>query len=247
MLIGSLMFSPALLILGLPARSTWILLAISALAEALYFIVLSFAYDDADFSLVYPLARGSAPALLALWSVLFLGERPTPGGLVGLAIIVAGLLIVGGSNWIEQNGHPHWRGILPALFLALLISVYSVLDGAAVKHTEPFAYAALIYFVSSVYMTPFILRRHPWAELKQELAAHGWRLALIGALIVTAYFMALIAYRISFVSYAGAIREVGVVMGAIAGWQLLGEKFGGLRVAGAVIIFAGIVVIALFG
>ena len=70
---------------------------------------------------------------------------------------------------------------------------------------------------------------------------------LIGALIVTAYLLALWAYRISTVGYAGAIREVGVVMAAFAGWQLLGEPFGRWRVTGAVVIFAGIVVIALFG
>src|SRR5574341_2464532 len=80
MLIGSLLFLPALLFIGLPAHSTWILMFISALAEAAYFIVLSFAYGDADFSLVYPMARGSAPALIAVWSVLFLGEQLTHGG-----------------------------------------------------------------------------------------------------------------------------------------------------------------------
>jgi drug/metabolite transporter (DMT)-like permease len=256
MLIGSALFLPVLLVTGLPARSTWVLLLISALAEAAYFIVLSFAYGDAEFSLVYPVARGTAPALIAVWSVLFLHEKLTPHGVLGLVVIVAGLMIVGGSNWLQIEGQPQagppparpgWRGIGPALLIALLISVYSVLDGAAVKLTTPFAYAALIYLVSSLYMTPFIVRRHGWQQLGDEFSAHGWRLAGIGALIVTAYFMALLAYRIAFVSYAGAIREVGVVMGAIAGWQFLGEKFGGVRVLGAVVIFAGIVVIALFG
>jgi len=249
MLIGSALFLPVLFFLGLPARATWVLLFISALAEAAYFIVLSFAYNDADFSLVYPLARGAAPALIAVWSVLFLREILTPGGVLGLVVIVVGLLIVGGSNWLQLDGRaaPHWRGLWPALLVAVLISIYSVIDGAAVKHTGPFSYAALIYFVSSIYMTPFIVRRHGWQNLKNEFVAHGWQLLAIGALIVTAYLMALWAYRIASVSYSGAIREVGVVMGAFAGWQLLGEKFGGVRVTGAVVIFAGILVIALFG
>jgi drug/metabolite transporter (DMT)-like permease len=247
MLIGSILFLPALFILGLPARATWLLLFISALAEAAYFIVLSFAYDDADFSLVYPLARGAAPALIAVWSVLFLHENLTTGGILGLVIIVLGLMIVGGSNWLHVDGKIHLHGILPALVVAVLISIYSVIDGAAVKHTGPLSYAALIYFVSAMYMTPVIIRRHGWQNLKNEFAAHGWKLLVIGALIVSAYLMALWAYRIASVSYSGAIREVGVVMGAFAGWQFLGEKFGGVRVAGAVVIFGGILVIALFG
>jgi len=247
MLIGSLLFLPALFFTGLPARVTWMLLLVSAFVEAAYFIILAYAYDDADFSLVYPLARGAAPALIAVWSVLFLGERLTAGGIAGLVVIIAGLMIVGGSGAFHLNGKPHWRGILPALLLALCISIYTVIDGAAVKVTSPLAYAALIYLVSSLYMTPFIVRRYGLPRLRQEFKANGWRLLGIGLLIQGAYFLALLAYRLAHVSYSGAIREVGVVMGAIAGWQFLGEKFGAARVAGAVVIFGGILMIALFG
>jgi drug/metabolite transporter (DMT)-like permease len=247
MLIGSLLFLPVLFFTGLPARVTWVLLLASALVEAVYFIVLAYAYDDADFSLVYPLARGAAPALIAVWAALFLREQLTSGGMVGLIVIVAGLLVVGGSGALHLNGRPHWRGIVPALFLALCISIYTVIDGAAVKLTTPVSYAALVYLGGAMYMTPFVVRRHGWAKLKSEFLASGWRLAAIGALIVVGYFMALLAYQIAHVSYSGAIREVGVVLGAFAGWQFLGEKFGGWRAAGAVVIFAGILIIALLG
>jgi drug/metabolite transporter (DMT)-like permease len=247
MLVGSAIFLPVLFFTGLPAHVTWIMMFASAFMEAAYFVVLAFAYNDADFSLVYPLARGSAPALIALWSVLFLREQLTAGGVVGIVILIAGLLIVGSSGWFRLDGRPHWRGILPALVVALCISVYTVIDGAAVKLTSPFAYAPLIYLVSCAYMTPFIVSRHGWTSLKEEFRTHGRRLALIGALIVTAYFMALLAYRISAVSYAGGIREVGIVMGAFAGWRFLGEKFGGWRIFGSIVIFAGILMIAVFG
>lgn len=247
MMVGSLIFLPVLFFVGLPLRLTWIMLLISAAVEASYFILLPYAYEDADFSLVYPLARGAAPALIAVWSVLFLREHLTPGGLAGLLIIILGLLVVGGSGWLLSNGKPHWRGIIPALVLALCISIYTVIDGAAVKLTSPVGYAALIYFVSSLYMTPFIVRRYGWRRLTDEFKINGKRLVLIGLLIQAAYLLALLAYRLSHVSYSGAIREVGVVMGAFAGWRYLGEKFGAARLVGSVVIFAGIVMIALLG
>jgi drug/metabolite transporter (DMT)-like permease len=247
MLAGSLLFLPVLFLTGLPAHVTWAFMLVSALVEATYFIVLAYAYEDADFSLVYPLARGTAPGLIGVWAVLFLHERLTAGGVLGIAILIIGLMIVGGSGWLRADGRPQWRGIAPALFLALCISIYTAIDGAAVKLTSPFSYAALIYFVSATYMTPYIVRRHGWPRLKQEFRVHGARLVLIGVLIVVAYLMALWAYRISTVGYAGAIREVGVVMGAFAGWQLLGEDFGRARVIGAVVIFIGILVIAVLG
>jgi drug/metabolite transporter (DMT)-like permease len=37
------------------------------------------------------------------------------------------------------------------------------------------------------------------------------------------------------------------VFGAFAGWWFLKEKMGGMRVLGAAVIFAGILVIAMFG
>lgn len=247
MMVGSLILLPVLFFVGLPLRTTWIMLLISAAVEAAYFIILPYAYEDADFSLVYPLARGAAPALIAVWSVLFLNERLTSGGIAGLVIIIVGLLIVGGSGWLLSNGKPHWRGILPALLLALCISIYTVIDGAAVKMTSPLGYAALIYFVSSLYMTPFIARRYGWERLKQEFKLNGSRLLAIGILIQAAYFLALLAYRLSYVSYSGAIREVGVVMAAFAGWRFLGEKFGFTRLIGSIVIFAGILLIAFLG
>ncbi len=252
-LIGSAAFLPALFFTGLPARQTWMLLIISVLVEAAYYIVLSAAYNDSDFSLVYPLGRGAAPALIAVWSVVFLRERLTAGGLLGLLVIILGLLIVGAGNLIramsDARGRqsPHLRAVLLALLLALLISIYSVIDGAAVKQTGALAYATLVFFLSPILTTPLILRRYGWPRLRAELAAHRLRLIGIGILTVTSYLMALLAYSIARVSYSGAIREVSVVLGAFAGWRFLGEKLGGVRLFGALIIFSGIVVMTMFG
>lgn len=131
-LIGSLFFLPALFFTGLPARETWGLLLVSVIAEVGYYVLLSMAYNDDDFSLVYPMARGAAPALIATWSVLFLRETLSIGGMIGLTVIVLGLLIVGGSNVVarsfatsEAKQSPHLRGILIALIIALIISIYS--------------------------------------------------------------------------------------------------------------------------
>lgn len=53
-----------LLFIGLPPRSMWLFAVVSMSLEAVYFILLSSAYTDNDFSLVYPIARGTAPAFL---------------------------------------------------------------------------------------------------------------------------------------------------------------------------------------
>ena len=85
---------------------------------------------------------------------------------------------------------------------------------------------------------------------KQFAAAwNGPRLPLILAAVlgVVAYLLALIAYTFAPLSYSGAIREVSVVIGAFLGWQFLEEKMGGDTCAWLDVIFAGILIIAVFG
>lgn len=246
-LAGSALFLPVLLYTGLPARETWNLLVASVSLEVVYYGLLSYAYNDSDFSLIYPLARGTAPAMIALWSILFLGELPTPGGLAGLIIIIIGLIMVGSSGLMVSQDKPHLKGIFLALVIALLISMYSVIDGAAVKMTAAFPYAILVFFLAPVITSPMVIRRYGWQNLFSSWNMNRGRLFAIGLLTILAYLLALTAYSIAPVSYSGAIREVSVVLGAFAGWKILGESMGKQRLLGSVVIFIGILVIAIFG
>lgn len=246
--IGGLLFLPVLLFTGLPAREVWPALAASLILETVYFILLSSAYADYDFSLIYPMARGTAPAFLAIWSITFLREQPTLGGSIGLGMIVIGLLVIGSSALKLDGGpRPHLRGILTALAVALVISAYTAVDGSAVKHTSALAYATTIFVFLPFLTTPLSISRYGWPRLREAWTRERLILVVVGVLGVLAYLCALIAYKIAPIGYAGAIREMSVVIGALAGWRWLGEKMGIQRVIGAVIIFGGILTIALFG
>jgi len=237
-----------LLFVGLPPRSMWIFAIVSMTLEAIYFILLSNAYTDNDFSLIYPIARGTAPAFLMAWSVLFLHEKLTTGGIVGIIMIVCGMIVIGATSLIQARGSRlHVKGILTALTVALIISLYTLIDGTAVKNGSPLSYALTMFMLVPVITTTYNLRRFGWKRFTS--AWSGPRLPLIFAAIlgVVAYLLALFAYTIAPVSYSGAIREMSVVIGAFLGWKFLGEKMGRMRVAGAIVIFAGILVIAVFG
>lgn len=233
---------------GLPPRNMWPFAFFSIFAEAAYFVILSYAYHDNDFSLVYPVARGTAPAFLALWSFIFLREQLTFGGKIGLGMIIGGLIIIGVSGLLlSKVRHLHFKGIAIALCIALLISIYTVIDGAAVKRGEALPYVMTMFTLVPLPVTPLILRQYGWRRIKEVWSEQRFKLPFIGLIGIVAYLMAVTAYSFAPLSYAGAVREVSVVFGALAGWQFLGEKMGGMRVLGAGIIFAGIVVIALRG
>jgi drug/metabolite transporter (DMT)-like permease len=246
--IGGVFAVVMLFFTGLPPRHMWIFAIISVCVEAAYFITLSYAYHDNDFSLIYPVARGSAPAFLALWSFLFLHEKLTAGGTLGLAFIIGGLLIIGINTLTQAHvTHLHFKGAGVAVFIALLISIYTTIDGAAVRDGFALPYVMSMFAFVPIPITPFIFREYKWARIKNALTSQPIRVPLAGVLGVLAYLMAVFSYSIAPLSYAGSIREVSVVFGAFAGWWFLKEKMGGVRLLGAIVIFAGIVIIAVFG
>lgn len=238
----------ALFFTGLPPRSMWLFALVSGVLESIYFVLLTFAYTDHDFSLVYPVARGAAPALVVIWSALFLHEIPSAGGLVGIVLVVIGLVIIGATS-LFQNGadKPQFRGIATALSVALVISLYTLVDGYAVKHGPALPYGLSFFVLMPMLTTPLIVRHYGAPPMMQSFRAQPGQLILVGFLGVIAYLFALFAYSIAPVNYSEAIREVSVVMGAFAGWYFLGEKMGRIRILGAIAIFAGIVMIAVLG
>jgi drug/metabolite transporter (DMT)-like permease len=232
----------------LPLR-IWPYALSSALAEAGYYFALTWAYDIDDFSLIYPLARGAAPVLLVLWATLFLGEHPRPTGLLGIAVVVLGLIVVGSGGILSLQGKAQLsiKGILAAFCTSTCISIYTAIDGAAVRFVSPTPYTVLLFFLSVILVAPIVLWRYGPRAVITEWHANWPRIILVGMLSIAAYILVLQAYTLAHVSYAGAVREISVVFAAFIGWRWLGERFGVVRTIGAILIFTGILVIAVVG
>lgn len=267
LLAGAAIFSPALIAAWPVPASVWPFACASATVLLGYYACLAAAYERGAFSLVYPVARGAAPALLTLWAALFLGERPSALGLAGIATILAGLAVVGGAPlWLAADTAQakdggsrlralrlHARGAGVAFLVALLVSVYTAVDAAGVRHWSPLPYLVLVFALSGSVLVPLLALRERLASRggreRRSRALHvlrtDWlRIVAVAAMTLGAYALVLEAFRIAPVSYAGAVRESGVVFGALAGWLLLGERFGKVRAAGATLVFAGIALLA---
>ncbi|HXL37044.1 MAG TPA: DMT family transporter [Ktedonobacteraceae bacterium] len=246
---GVIIFSPLLFTSSLFLLSTWPYLLSSALVEAIYYITLIRAYENGDFSLVYPMARGAAPAFLLIWATFFLGERPRFFGLIGIALLVLGLIIVGGKTWwtLRKTSGLSKSALALALGVACCISVYTAIDGAAVHHVSPLPYTVLVIALSVLFITPAVVMRYGNTAIVDELRTNWIGITIVGLFTLLAYILALKAYTIARVSYAGSVREISVVFAAFVGWRWLGESFGKIRLTGAMFIFAGILVIALAG
>jgi len=249
LVVGAICFTPLLVIsLPLPLK-IWPYVAASALMEAIYYVGLTYAYGIGDFSLVYPLARGAAPAFLLIWATFFLGEHPHIGGLIGLALLLLGLTVVGGAAWWSQRkiAVPSMKGTIVALATAFCISIYTAIDGAAVRLVSSLPYTVLVLGLNAALIMPLLLLRYGSRAVVVEWRTNWLRIILVGILMLASYALVLHVYSFARVSYAGAIREISIVIAALIGWRWLGEGFGAIRLVGAALIFAGILVIAIAG
>jgi multidrug transporter EmrE-like cation transporter len=242
MVFGSIVFAPSLL-MPLPARC--VLLAVfSALCECLYFFLLARAYDRFDVSVVYPIARGTAPVFTTAASMVLLPDRLSVPGIAGIAVIAAGIAISSGRRTATAQ---HWWGsgaIVTSIGIAAVIAAYTLIDAAAVKAANPVAYTELVFVFSGVLMMGLHAKREGLARGIRGLRVN-WKTSLaVGVLMMAAYSLVLMAYRTSHVAYAAAVREVSIPITALAGVVLLKEPFGKVRVAGSVVIAAGILLIA---
>jgi drug/metabolite transporter (DMT)-like permease len=245
---------PLIFFVGQPQPIGWLIILVSGLIEAVYFITLTRAYALGDLSQVYPLARGSAPLFVLLWALIFLGERPTPIGVGGIFVVVLGLYLVNLptlADWKRpllglRSPAAQW-----ALLTGLLISIYSAIDKVGVRYVDPLPYLYLFLVVAWLALSAQWLNPDRRSALRLEVRVDRRRVLLRAVAVALlgggAYALVLAALRLSPVSYVSPVRELSVVIGAWIGVRFLGEPGGRLRIFAALLVAVGIMIIAVGG
>jgi drug/metabolite transporter (DMT)-like permease len=223
---------------------------ISSLAEAGYVITLARGYQRGDLSLVYPISRGGAPILTAVWSAL-LGERLPSLGILGILVSVAGVCSLSISETdktgVKSPTSLLGRGSTWAVACAFCISIYSVSDNIAVISTPPVIYIWWVFFGNTVLLIPFVWRSSRMADNFYQIKSSWKTISVAGIASLLSYLAVLFALRLTSVSYVVTGRALSVLFGAIFGAILLKEKFGKERVIGAALMIVGMVAIVAFG
>ena len=183
--------------------------------------------------------RGSSPALATLAAYLFLGEAVSVWQLIGLAIASTALV---GFAWPEKDGTQKAQILLFALAAACMTASYTVIDAAGVRASgDVMVYTGWFFVLSGVTIgTTAIIRRGNrfWAIAREET-----RPAATSMLFnLTTYGLALYAYSIAPVAPMAALRETSIVFGALLAALVLKEPFGLKRIALAVLLVTGLVV-----
>jgi drug/metabolite transporter (DMT)-like permease len=220
---------------GLPLAG-WLLALGSAFLELIYFITLSIAYRRGELSVVYPIARGSAPLLAVLVGLLLLGERLHPSAGVGVLVLLAGI-------WVVRRPATAGAALWPALLTGVMIAAYTSLDRIGVRLGSPWIYGWLLWLFGAIFLIGYTtVRRIPGSRLTDEP-----KLSLaVGVLMTAAYFMILYALSVAPLAIIAPLRESAIVLVTAWGIWRLGERRGAwLRVAGAVAIVGGIALLTI--
>jgi len=228
----------------------WWFISGTVVLHSLYFVFLGRSYTYADLSLVYPVARGTGPALVPVIGVLLLKEIITTLAIVGIISVVLGIFTVYWWGQFQKVFHDPFRffreaGARYALFTGLVIAVYSVWDKMGVSYVNPFLYMYFLVLGSTLFLTPYVCRIHGTKAIRIEMKRKTGSIIMSGLLMFIAYGLILFALQFSRVSYIAPAREVGIVIGVLFGTLMLGEPFGKGRVLGSCLIVFGLVLISL--
>lgn len=236
----------------------WALIAISGAIHAIYSVVLLRGYRLADMSVVYPMARGSAPLMTSLVAMVFLGESLGALGWLGVLAVVLGIvLLTGGTSlWhalrAGAQAHEHLvrlrAGVGYGLLTGLCVAGYSVVDGYAVKHAAVSPVA--IDFLADIVRVP-MTAAWVWALGRREplpMAGYWrqhWKYALLIAVISPiSYVLVLYAVTMAPLSHVAPARELSMLFAALLGGTLLRERDMGLRLLGAGSMAGGVIALA---
>ncbi len=197
------------------------------------------AYETADFSVAYPLARGVAPVSTMILSVLWLGQTVSPVTAMGVLLVTSGLMVIafrGGASRVAA---------IAAIGAGLLAAVYTVVDGHAVR-LAPQAETFIVWFflAEAAGMVPLTIALR-WGRL-MKLAREGGRQGIAAGLTSLAgYASALVALRLLPAGAASALRETSVIFGAVLARVALKEAISRLRLLGVGLTALGGVVVVL--
>jgi drug/metabolite transporter (DMT)-like permease len=215
-------------------------IAASAVLELAYFVLLARAYDGGEVSVVYPIARGSAPVVVLVFGAIALKEDVAGGAVVGVLAVAFGVLLIGlgalPGQMARESALP-LRDVWFGLAIGAVIASYTLVDSEGVERADPIAYLALVVLPCAI-VYPFVAKTRPDV---------GVRTALTAAATFGAFLMVLAAFRLAPAAPVAAVRESSVVIAALLAAVVLHERVDRWRLAGAVAVAAGVAAIALSG
>jgi drug/metabolite transporter (DMT)-like permease len=237
-LTGLALFLPIAVAFGSPPAGLMPWIVAAALVHAVYQWALIQSYRLSDFSIAYPLARGTAPLFTLLFGVVILGERLSIEVAFGITLLCAGILT------LVRHGSVHLKGALVAGLTGLLTTAYSVIDAKGVRLAETPMHFIAWFYVADAFSMPGLLLIRDRGRIGPALGREVATGLKAGVLALAAFVPALFAFDLAPVGAVAALRETSVLIGLVLGGAMLKEALDLRRGIGALMILAGGITVA---
>jgi drug/metabolite transporter (DMT)-like permease len=203
-----------------------------------YYYFLNISYRFGDLSLIYPIARGTAPVMVALGAMIWADEILSLWAWIGILTVSAGILILAAVRYADK------RGMGAALLTSGIIAAYSVVDGIGIRISgTPIGYVVWL-FAAEIFVAVFVIATR--FDRARAISAKARVLGLTGGLISgLAYALALFAKTLAPIGIVSAVRETSVIFAALIGVYWLGEGPARRRLVAASVVALGVILLAL--
>jgi drug/metabolite transporter (DMT)-like permease len=224
---------------GLPQQAAWPWVLLGSSLHTGYKLFLIRAYEHGDLSHIYPLARGTAPLIVAVASAAFIGETPAPLRIAAIASIAAGIMLMakpvgGGAAPLPR------KALLLALGTAAFTASYTMADGVGARLAgSASSFILWMVLLDGVFMLAYALFTRGTASLRALLPS--WRAGFaIGSMSLGSYWIAIWAFTQAPLALVAALRETSVLFAMLIAVFVLKEKVGAWRWLAASLILTGI-------
>ena len=232
LLTAVVVFAPVVALQWELEAEAWPYVAASSALELVYFALLGAAYRRAEVSVVYPLARGVAPVLVLVVGVVALGAETTAAQTLGVCLVGLGVLLVRGLA--RPAG---WTGVLFGLAIACSIAAYTLVDDEGIRYANAATYLELVLIVPAVGYALGVTWFKGSAALRAEVAPAT---VIAGLGMWVAYGLVLAALARAEAAPVAAVRETSIVIATAGAALFLHERVGPSRLAGGVLVAAGV-------
>ena len=233
--------APFTFVVGVPPLETCMYLAVSIIAHTMYMHSLTRAYQNEDFSVAYPFARGLAPLLTVIILLFFFNRSISTNELIGIGIIILGILILFNAQKFKFN----FKILISLLYFPVSIVFYTLVDAMGVKTADSTQQFIVWLFI----LIPIPMLVYSLANQKELVVStfienkYSLIVASIGSL--TSYSLVLWAYTQAPIYYVASIRESSIIFASLIGLIFFKEKGLVRRLIAAFVLFIGVIMLEL--
>ena len=234
-----IVFTPLVFFVPFPPLEIWYFIIASVILHGFYRLSVIYSYKFGDLSFVYPIARGGSSLLIVILTLIILQEHISLLGFVGISTVCIGIFLISYS----KNHKFNFNAFMLAVSTALLISIYTIVDGVGVRLSEnkfSFLFWLLLLNGIPLLLISIFSKEKLLSNLNTKIISRG---IPAGILAILSYGIVVWSMQHLEIAYVSSIRETSIVLATLMGFFILNEKKARDRMLPAVLVVIGITIV----